>query len=120
VPANRAWTPSGITVQRGQVLHFSSSGQVQLSTDASDTATVTGRPGAPASARASVPGLLRGALIGRIGNGKPFGIGDQATITAPATGPLYLGVNDDGFADNTGEFVVTVTGGSSVPTAIRK
>jgi hypothetical protein len=120
VPANRAWTPTGVTVQKGQTLRFSASGEVTLSPNAGDTASVTGRPGSPASAKASLPGQLRGALLGRIGNGKPFGIGDQATITAPATGPLYLGVNDDIFTDNTGEFVVSVSGGTATPTAIRR
>ena len=70
-------------------------GQVQLSTDANDTAPLNGSAGRQVSASGSLPGVLGGALIGRIGNGKPFGIGEQTTITAPATGPLYLGVNDD-------------------------
>ena len=68
-----------------------------------------------------MPGTLHGALLGRIGNGKPFGIGDMTTITAPATGPLYLGVNDDLLTDNNGEFVVTISGGqATTPAAIRR
>lgn len=119
VSANRAWTPTGITVQQGQVITFSSSGQVQLSADPNDSSPVTGRPEHRISARGSLPTVPGGALIGRIGNGKPFGIGDQTTITAPATGPLYLGINDDVFTDNQGEFVVNVTGGT-VGGAIRR
>lgn len=117
VAANRAWTPTGMTVRKGQVLTFSSSGQVQLSPDPNDTATVTGRPGRRVSEQGSLPGILGGALLGRIGNGKPFGIGDQTSIVAPATGPLYLGVNDDMFTDNNGEFVVSVSGGTMGPGA---
>lgn len=113
VAANRAWTPTGITVQKGQTISFSASGQVQLSTNASDVASVTGSSSHQVSARGSLPGVPAGALIGRIGNGKPFGIGDQASIVAPATGPLYLGVNDDQFVDNNGEFVVSVSGGTT-------
>lgn len=111
VAANRAWTPTGITVQKGQPLTFSSTGQVQLAAAGGLTATVDGTQ-TMAGARASLPGVASGALIGRIGNGKPFGIGSQTTITAPSTGPLYLGVNDDQFEDNSGEFVVNVSGGT--------
>ena len=35
-------------------------------------------------------------------------IGDQTRITAPVSGRLYLGVNDDHLPDNRGEFTVTV------------
>ena len=52
--------------------------------------------------------MLAGALIGRIGNGAPFAIGNQTSIVAPASGVLFLGVNDDGFADNQGNFQVIV------------
>ena len=113
VAANRAWTPTGVTVKKGQPIQFSASGQVQLSTDANDTAPLNGRAGRQVSASGSLPGVLGGALIGRVGNGKPFGIGEQTMIMAPATGPLYLGVNDDMFTDNSGEFVVRITGGTS-------
>jgi hypothetical protein len=120
VAANRAWTQTGITVRKGQVLQFSSSGQVQLSADPNDTAPVTGQAGRQMTARASLPGVPAGALIGRIGKGRPFGIGNQTTIAAPAAGPLYLGVNDDVFTDNSGEFVVVVAGGAQAPGAIRR
>ena len=50
VPANRAWTPTGITVQRGQTVRFSSSGQVQLSQNASDLAPVAGKANSMAPA----------------------------------------------------------------------
>ena len=46
--------------------------------------TLAGRttPNAP------IPGALAGALIGRIDNGRPFGIGNQTSIVAPASGLL--------------------------------
>lgn len=113
VRANQDWTPTGITVQRGQTIQLSASGEVRLSNDPNDSSPVTGSDARPATARASLPATLRGALVGRIGNGRPFGIGNQTSITAPATGPLYLGVNDDEFGDNSGEFTVTISGGGS-------
>jgi hypothetical protein len=56
-----------------------------------------------------MPRILAGALIGRIGNGRPFAIGDQTSIQAPESGQLFLGINDDTLNDNQGEFRVEVT-----------
>jgi hypothetical protein len=49
-------------------------------------------------------------LIGRIGTtGAPFAIGTGVPVTVPAAGQLFLGINDDGFEDNVGEFRVEIT-----------
>ena len=45
--------------------------------------------------------------------GRPFGIGDQRSFPAPATGLLYLTVNDDQKNDNSGEFGVTISTNTS-------
>ena len=108
VSAQRQWTPTGILVRQGDVVRFSSTGEVRLSADASDMSGVTGRENRR-GVKYSLPSTLGGALIGRIGNGQPFGIGDQASITMPGNGELFLGVNDDVFTDNSGEFSVTLT-----------
>jgi len=55
-----------------------------------------------------LPKALAGALIGRIDNGPPFGIGNQTSLIAPASGILYLGVNDDNVGDNSGQFQVLI------------
>jgi hypothetical protein len=109
VPGNQAWTSTGITVRRGEVLNFSTTGEVQLSTDANDKATADGALSGRFATNAPLPRTLAGALIGRIGNGQPFPIANQSSITAPANGTLYLGVNDDAFGDNQGAFQVTIT-----------
>ncbi|HSK09212.1 MAG TPA: hypothetical protein VK911_06525 [Vicinamibacterales bacterium] len=108
VSAARQWTPTGITVRQGEVVQFSSSGEVRLSGNPDDVSQVAGKAGDYA-VRATIPRTLLGALIGRIGNGEPFGIGDQSSITMPASGQLYLGVNDADFRDNSGEFTVVLT-----------
>jgi hypothetical protein len=107
VNGNQDWTPTGITVRKGQVLTFTSSGQIQLSPDSNDTATVDGARNGRVAPRAAMPRLPAGALIGRINN-TPFAIGSRTSITAPAAGQLWLGINDDGFTDNQGSFQVTV------------
>ena len=108
VQANQPWTNTGITVRKGQRLTFTTTGEVQLSDDANDIATPDGAKSARYAANSQMKQVLAGALLGRIGNGAPFAIGNQSVITAPAAGVLFLGVNDDGFGDNKGNFQVIV------------
>ncbi|HET7697755.1 MAG TPA: hypothetical protein VFK57_18725 [Vicinamibacterales bacterium] len=108
VQANQPWTSTGMTVRRGQTLTFQTTGEVQLSTDAADTASADGAKKGRYAPNAPMKQVLAGALIGRIGNGAPFAIGNQTSIVAPASGILFLGINDDGFEDNKGNFQVVV------------
>jgi hypothetical protein len=109
VPGNQQWVDSGITVRQGQALSIRASGEVVLSADPNDKASPNGALGGRRAANAPLPQTLAGALIGRIGNGRPFGIGaGPANINAPDSGRLYLGVNDDGMGDNTGQFQVSI------------
>jgi len=110
VPGNRQWTPTGIRVSQGDPLRIETTGQIQLKpNDAKDVARSAGSliqryaPGAP------LPNAFAGALIGRIDSGQPFGIGDQTSIVAPASGLLYLGINDDAVSDNSGQFQVVIS-----------
>lgn len=109
VSAKTAWTPTGITVRRGEVLTFNTTGEIQLSGDANDVAISAGSKAQRYAANAPLPRAFAGALIGRIGNGAPFPIGNMTTVTMGASGQLFLGINDDGFDDNAGEFRVEIT-----------
>lgn len=104
VPANAGWVSTGMRVRRGEVISFNTSGEIQLSTNASDRARSAGMP--RTAAGAPVPNVNAGGLIGRIGNGAAFAIGDQASVPMPNAGLLYLAVNDDELSDNSGAFVV--------------
>lgn len=109
VPGNQPWTPTGITVRRGERVSFNTTGEVQLSTDASDVATAYGAKSQRYAQNAPLPRVFAGALIGRVGNGAPFPIGGgQSSVTMPASGQLFLGINDDGFPDNQGGFRVEI------------
>ena len=109
VSASQPWTSTGLSVRKGQRLTFTTTGEVQLSDDANDIANADGSKSARYAAAAPMRSVLAGALIGRIGtNGQAFAIGNQPTIVAPASGLLFLGVNDDGFADNKGNFQVII------------
>jgi hypothetical protein len=109
VPSNVAWTNTGLNVTRGQSLHFEPSGEIRLSYNGDDMATAAGARSFRFAEKAQIPTIPAGALIGRVGNGKPFSIGDTTQVfQMPANGRLFLGVNDDHVPDNSGNFVVRV------------
>lgn len=109
VKATERWTDTGIYVREGELLRIQSSGTVQLSGDSSDSGgpdgVASGRraPAAPLTSRPA------GALIARVGDSSPLFVGNDRTLRAPASGQVYLGVNDDHLADNRGEFRVRIT-----------
>jgi len=109
VNAQQRWTDTGITVRQGDIIRFQSSGQIQMSDNASDMAGTAGSLSRRMAPDAPISGVFAGALIGKIGAYSAFAIGDQGQITAPASGRLYLGVNDDYLQDNRGEFVVSMS-----------
>lgn len=115
VLASQAWTRTGIFVRDGDMVSFSASGQVRLSGDPNDVATPNGARSGRQAPNAPLPGVLAGALIGRVGTAV-FGIGGQTqALRMPAGGELLLGVNDDAFADNRGQFNVDVNVNASGP-----
>lgn len=109
VSANQQWTATNITIGRGDRVLFTPDGEIQLSGDADDKASANGSLKGRNAANAPMPGVLAGALIGRIGNGAPFAIGNQ-NVPLPMTGEgsLWLGINDDALGDNTGSLVVRI------------
>jgi hypothetical protein len=109
VAGNRQWTATNIRVNQGDILLFQVSGEIRFTANANDRAGAAGALDHKYIAGAPIPAALAGALIGRIDNGQPFGIGDQPSLRMPANGTLYLGVNDDNVGDNSGQFQVVVS-----------
>jgi hypothetical protein len=119
VTANQRWVSTGVTVAKDQQVRFEASGEVQLSPDNADVATTAGSKIGRRVSNGPLPGELAGALVGRVGNGRAFGIGNQAgPLSMPNAGLLYLAVNDDNVDDNRGAFTVAVsaTPGVAPPT----
>ena len=108
VNSQQRWVDTGINVRQGDIIRFQTSGQIQLSDNSSDMAGAAGALSRRNAPDAPISGVYAGALIGKIGAYSPFAIGDQGQITAPVSGRLYLGVNDDYLQDNRGEFIVTL------------
>ena len=109
VNSQQRWTDTGIVVRAGDIIRLQSSGQITMSDNSSDVAGTAGALSRRMAPDAPISGVFAGALIGKIGVYSPFAIGDQAQITAPVSGQLYLGVNDDYLQDNRGEFTVTIS-----------
>jgi hypothetical protein len=108
VSGSQAWTPTGVTVRQGDRLTFSATGEVRLSADSADVASASGARSQRKSATAPLPSVFAGALIARVANSAPFPIGEQQTVTMPANGQLFLGINDDDVNDNQGGFRVVI------------
>ena len=103
------WTDSGITVRAGDTITIDASGSIQMSDDAKDMATAAGSTTGRRAPDAPVLNQLAGGLIVNIDNYGPVFVGGRRSFTAPVTGRLYFGVNDDHLADNRGEFVLNVS-----------
>jgi len=103
---------TGIDLRMGDQVSITGSGNVTAGRRAGVVSPDGGRASAGAVFGASsypVPTAGVGALIGYIiqSNGQtsqPFLIGSQLTFTSPIDGRLFLMVNDDNFADNSGSF----------------
>jgi Ca2+-binding EF-hand superfamily protein len=109
VNAQQRWTDTGVSVRAGDVVSINATGEIQMSEDAGDTATPAGSRRGRTAPDAPVMKQLAGGLIAKIDDYPPIFIGNRTTVTAPVTGRIYLGVNDDHLADNRGEFSVAVS-----------
>lgn len=133
VQSNLPWQSSGCSVSSGDQMSFSASGTIRFDSS-SPSVGPDGRSGISATAGSggcnyllcgsSIPAQ---SLVGRVGSSSltdsttGFFIGASRTITATATGTLYLGFNDGfvladrsgldsgGARDNSGSFSVSVT-----------
>ncbi len=112
VNANQPWTDTGIIVSKGDRVSFNASGRIRIIEGSGSEATAgpDGSSGFPGKrTRYPVPTMAVGGLIGRVGNGSAFAIGTNTQpIAMPDGGHLFLGINDDNFADNSGSFIVSI------------
>lgn len=119
VPAGAAWVNTGVLVERGQAVHLVALG-------VAITAPLAWFPGARsgpdgqtwnlgcgeyegAPPPCALDGAAYGALVGRVGaSGNPFLIGGASSFIPPASGDLYLIVNDnlESYWDNLAGFTV--------------
>lgn len=106
VGGDRQWVDTGIDIRAGQTLTINASGQIKVARDGglmTASGVASGR-----TEGATMPTANVGGLVARFGNSAPLFIGESRTFTTPRGGRLYLGVNDNFFDDNTGQFNVRV------------
>jgi hypothetical protein len=113
VPANVQWTNTGIILQTGQRFRIRATGAVALEIAPANKRqqlfTVTGnRRSRCTDPACTLPNSATGLLVGRVGNGPVFRIGNSQMFKAVNAGELLLGINDATFQDNSGAFAVTV------------
>ena len=111
VDASRGWVDTGIDVRSGDILSIQASGTVTLSTNTADAADPGGSRTNRRAQSSPLPNESAGALIARIGCATPFIVGARQSVTANATGRLFMSVNDDFFDDNRGVYRVVVAVG---------
>lgn len=107
VPATAGWKDTGVTLQNGQQFFIAAkgkwSGGIGWQSGPSGKIGVDGGRIFPEN-----PAVT--ALIGRVGTGKMFTVGDQYLGKSNSSGNLFLRINDaDGFCwDNSGELDVEI------------
>jgi hypothetical protein len=109
VAANAQWTDTGVDVRAGQTVYFVAEGRVRWGPDRRDGPA--GENNSPRNPGRPIPNRPGAALIGKVGDGSTdyfFIGGDQAPIRLRASGRLFLGINDDYLADNSGSFRVVI------------
>lgn len=116
LPTSQDWTATSVVVEAGDQVQILAFGTSPMGPSVPD--------GTPAGNTSCIPteqfisaDLPCYALIGRIDQSAPFLVGDGVTFNVKLPGELFLGVNDDFFADNEGAWEVTI---QVTPTAERQ
>ncbi len=111
VVLDHPWTDTGVYLAQGQPVTITARGTMNWYTGSCDGKCLSTPAGIPCPGGGPKRlGLTCLSLIGLIGvSGRPFYVGDSLTFSAPAAGELFLGVNDDNVADNTGEWTATIS-----------
>ena len=112
---NQNRTPTGVVVRRGQQLFIEAKGEWCMG-GIPPTAECGSAQGIRQANPVELPLILNsakiGALLGRVGNGPWFKIGEQARVTAQTNGELFLLFNDRPccYGDNSGHVRVNIYG----------
>lgn len=123
IPANLEWTDTGVDLAAGEPVSIAAQGRIRINQarrPQPGAETEVGPQGTflysddlashdfplPAAGMGPAPCYC---LIGRIGHGATFFVGEARSWVAEQSGRLYLGINDFKPSQNTGEFYVQVT-----------
>ena len=129
VAANQGWQDTGFRIQAGDHVALQyESGTWTITSGVVAQSDANGQPVHPPSflfckCGEPMPGVSTQALIGKVGNGPAFLVGDGKDFAATGSGELFLRINDqDGhLGDNAGSVImrVTITQPSPSPAATK-
>jgi serine/threonine protein kinase len=116
------WSSTGLTINPGDRIGITAAGTVNIdpSYPVGPGGTASCTPAKTYAASASTfpdSAAPCWSLLARIGNGAPFEVGPSLKFTATASGVLYLGINDNNLADNSGTWRVNIEKGGGLPPA---
>src|SRR5688572_4388211 len=106
VGGDRQWVDTGIFVNAGDTVTINARGQIRVARDGGLMTAAGIQSGRTDGA--TIPNAPVGGLVARFGETAAIFIGESRTFRSARGGRLYLGVNDNFFDDNTGQFSVTV------------
>jgi Ca2+-binding EF-hand superfamily protein len=106
VGGDRQWVDTGIFVNAGDTVTINARGQIRVARDGGLMTAAGIQSGRTDGA--TIPNAPVGGLVARFGETAAIFIGESRTFRSARGGRLYLGVNDNFFDDNTGQFNVTV------------
>ncbi|GAA2015035.1 CHAT domain-containing protein [Microbacterium ulmi] len=108
VPGAQLWKQTGIECRTGAPLLIRASGTVQHGPTVDRTSGPDGMPGERLDTNV-ISDANHAALIARIGEfGTAFVVGSALDTVCDADGELFLGINDEGFVGNTGQYLASV------------
>jgi len=118
VIGNQSWTDTGVDLIAGEAVSVNASGNISFSRGGRAIGPQGDQPSCAVYRTPRVPYVARDlrchSLIGRIGSaGTLFQLGSSRQFRAPVAGRLYLGVNDNFFPDNSGNWTAAISEHSS-------
>jgi hypothetical protein len=116
VPANQVWFDTGITLAAGETVKIKYTGGRWNVSPAAANLTAQGSSRYIAKPGYALAGKPEGSLIGKVGNGNAFYVGNNFEVPVGQTGKLFLTANDDqrgefgaGYRDNSGSINVNIS-----------
>jgi len=118
IPGNQAWTDTGKYLNADDEVNITASGAVSMGGGWTPLPPAGKDPNCGNLGGFPAGQLPCWSLIGRVGDGPIFYVGNGKKIQAQNSGELLLGVNDNILGDNTGNWYATIVApNSSAPVA---
>jgi hypothetical protein len=111
VPATQDWTDTGLSCEPGLILEIAATGMVLYNLPSTELAAGPDGSTDPSYHEHNVAGLPdanHANLIGRLDQAQPFVVGAFHTHSCAERGRFFLGINDKGVDNNSGDFIATV------------